>query len=185
MGEGLFSRIKTMIGVEEEEYEEEVEMAPAVQSRPQPLAVNEPRRPVYPDRSPSTFVQPKVDHRESSSKVVSMQNSTTTSTAVARAQQLKLVVIDPKSFDESPKLVDSLKSKKPVILNLESIDTETARKIFDFMSGATYALNGKVQRVSNNIFIFAPENVDVLSELESSPGTGKTGSSFGSSLWRR
>lgn len=76
-------------------------------------------------------------------------------------EAMKLVVIEPASFEESPKLVDSLKSRKPVILNLENLDSETARKIFDFISGATYALNGSVQKVANNIFVFAPENVDI------------------------
>ncbi|MFR2966055.1 MAG: cell division protein SepF [Anaerovoracaceae bacterium] len=56
------------------------------------------------------------------------------------------MVIEPKSFDECPKLVDSLKGRRPVIINLEKIETETAKKIFDFLSGATL-LNGNVQRL--------------------------------------
>ena len=55
----------------------------------------------------------------------------------------------------------SLKERKPVIINLEDIDAETARKIFDFLIGATYALNGNVQKIANNIFVFAPDNVDI------------------------
>lgn len=78
----------------------------------------------------------------------------------------KLVVIEPKSFDECPKLVDSLKGRRPVIINLEKIETETAKKIFDFLSGATYALNGGVQKIANNIFIFAPESVDIASNQD-------------------
>lgn len=74
---------------------------------------------------------------------------------------LKMIVIEPQGFEESPRLVDSLKAKKPIIINLENLETDIARKIFDFLSGATYALNGKVQKVANNIFVFAPENVDV------------------------
>ena len=73
----------------------------------------------------------------------------------------KIVIIEPRSFDDSPKLVDSLKAKKPVVINLENIETSVARKIFDFLSGATYALNGNVQKITNNIFMFTPENVDV------------------------
>lgn len=73
----------------------------------------------------------------------------------------KLVLIEPKTFEECPKLVNSLKSRRPVIINLESLDVQLAKKIFDFLSGATYALNGTVQKVANNIFIFAPENVDI------------------------
>ena len=75
--------------------------------------------------------------------------------------KFKIVVIEPRVFDECPKLVDSLKNRKPVIINLENIEPDTARKIFDFLSGATYALNGNVQKIAQNIFVFLPENVDV------------------------
>ncbi|MDO4552194.1 MAG: cell division protein SepF [Bacillota bacterium] len=78
----------------------------------------------------------------------------------------KMVVIEPVGFDDCPKLVDSLKAKKPIIINLEKVESDTARKIFDFLSGATYALSGNVQKVSNNIFVFAPESVDVTAISE-------------------
>ena len=86
--------------------------------------------------------------------------------SVAGTSAFKLVVIEPKSFDECPKLVDSLKGRRPVIINLEKIETEVAKKIFDFFSGATYALNGNVQKVANNIFIFAPESVDIAANQD-------------------
>ena len=86
--------------------------------------------------------------------------------SIAGTNAFKLVVIEPKSFDECPKLVDSLKGRRPVIINLEKIETEPAKKIFDFLSGATYALNGNVQKVANNIFIFAPESVDIAANQD-------------------
>jgi cell division inhibitor SepF len=95
---------------------------------------------------------------DSKEKFSSMQSRTT--------NPFKLVVIEPQSFEECPKLVDSLKSRRPVIINLEKIESESARKIFDFLSGATYALNGNVQKVANNIFVFAPENVDITGSSE-------------------
>jgi len=82
--------------------------------------------------------------------------------------KFKIVVIEPRAFDECPKLVDSLKSRKPVIINLETIENDTARKIFDFLSGATYALNGNVQKIAQNIFVFLPVNVDVQAGAEPS-----------------
>ncbi len=94
--------------------------------------------------------------------------------SIAGTSTFTLVVIEPKSFDECPKLVDSLKAKRPVVINLEKIETETAKKIFDFLSGATYALNGNVQKVANNIFIFAPEKVDITTNQEE-----RTGFDFG------
>ena len=87
---------------------------------------------------------------------------------------LKLILIEPKNFDECPKLVDSLKARKPVIINLEKLETEVARKIFDFLSGATYALDGKVQKIANNIFIFTPENVSVNANQMTALGQEKS-----------
>lgn len=77
------------------------------------------------------------------------------------AASMKVLIIEPKTLDESAKLVDSLKEGKPLIINLNGSDRGEARKIFDFLSGATYALNGNVQTISDNIFIFAPDNVNV------------------------
>jgi cell division inhibitor SepF len=76
-------------------------------------------------------------------------------------RRYKIVVVEPKSLEDCPKLVDNLKARKPIIINLEKVETETALKIFDFLNGATYALSGNVQKISNNIFVFLPENVDV------------------------
>ena len=97
-------------------------------------------------------------------------------------KQFKLIVTEPKSFDDCPRLVDNLKSRKPVIINLEKLENEKARKIFDFLSGATYALDGNVQKVANNIFVFAPESVDVLAGMEA---PAKSSSSLSESPWRK
>lgn len=94
----------------------------------------------------------------------------------------KMIVIEPKNFDECSKLVDNLKARKPVIINLENVETDLARKIFDFLSGATCALCGTVQRITQNIFIFAPANVDVAAKL--GRNTEATPSNSGSSPWR-
>ena len=83
-------------------------------------------------------------------------------------KEFGIAISEPKVFDECPKLVDILKKKTPVIINLEFIENDTARKIFDFLSGATYALNGNVQKIAQNIFVFLPENVSVQSSSESS-----------------
>ena len=87
----------------------------------------------------------------------------------ALTNAFKLLVIEPNGFEDCSKLVDELKTRKPIIVNLEKLDPDLARKIFDFLGGATYALDGKVQKIANNIFVFAPENVDITSEGESQP----------------
>ncbi|MCQ2544986.1 MAG: cell division protein SepF [Clostridia bacterium] len=151
---GMLNKFKDLIGVEEYdedmvEYEEETYKPPVYQER-KPI---EPRKPMGSSQKYDT------------TNIVPMQNKTVKSITNA----FKLVVIEPQSFDECSKLVDNLRSRKPVIVNLEKLDSDTARKIFDFLGGATYALNGNVQKVANNIFVFAPENVAIFADGENRP----------------
>ncbi|MEL7656124.1 MAG: cell division protein SepF [Bacillota bacterium] len=156
MGEGLFYKLKTLIGIEEIEEDDPLEEVPAASSSLE-------RRPMDPRGSYLAARNENKDNKEvKENRVLPMQNKT----VAPNTNQFKMVVIEPKSFDECPKLVDNLKAKKPVIINLEKVESDCARKIFDFLSGATYALNGNVQKVANNIFIFAPENVDVSANID-------------------
>ena len=165
---GMLNKFKDLIGVEDYEddevmeYEEDSYKQPSYQDR----KMAEPRKPMG--------SSPKYD----TTNITPMQNKTVKSITNA----FKLVVIEPQSFDECSRLVDNLRSRKPVIVNLEKLDSETARKIFDFLGGATYALNGNVQKVANNIFVFTPDNVDVLSGTETE---ARSTMSIAGSPWRR
>jgi cell division inhibitor SepF len=151
---GVFSKFKDLMGFEE--YDED-EMEVEEEEYKKPTVFD--RKPVEPRSSMSA------SNRYDMNNVVPMENRTVKALTTA----FKLVVIEPKGFDECSKLVDSLKTRKPVIVNLEKLDSDTARKIFDFLGGATYALNGNVQKVANNIFVFAPENVAISAEGDSKP----------------
>ena len=155
MGEGFFSKLKVLVGIEEVEEDdfEEVRETPSLERKPM-----EPRTPYIPPKTESKDNRDNRDNKEA--RVLPMANKATS------PNQVKMVVIEPKSIDECPRLVDSLKAKKPIIINLEKIETDSARKIFDFLSGATYALNGNIQKVANNIFLFAPENVDISAQID-------------------
>lgn len=74
---------------------------------------------------------------------------------------MKIVVHEPLSYDEAPSIIDDLKSRKTVIVNLEQLDNSIKRQIFDFISGGLYALEGNIQKVTKDIFIFAPSNVEI------------------------
>lgn len=74
----------------------------------------------------------------------------------------KMIVFRPVNYEDTQNIIDNLKSHKPVIVNMEQIDVETAQRILDFMSGACYAVDGRVCRVSTRIFIVAPANVDII-----------------------
>ncbi|MDQ0507729.1 Cell division protein SepF [Aedoeadaptatus ivorii] len=72
-----------------------------------------------------------------------------------------ITVHEPLSYDESPKIVDDLKENKAVVLNFEQLDLEVKREIFDFVNGALYAIEGKIQKVNKDIFILAPNNIAI------------------------
>lgn len=76
-------------------------------------------------------------------------------------KQVKVMVVEPFSFDDAQHVADHLRNRKPVVINLESTDKEVAKRMIDFISGTTYALNGSIQKIGNNIFLCAPNNVDV------------------------
>ena len=80
--------------------------------------------------------------------------------------QMKVVLYEPTNFEEAPNIVDNLKNRKPVIINLENIEPDLAKKFFDFLNGAIYALDGNIQKVSSGIFILAPNNVDISANIK-------------------
>ena len=101
------------------------------------------------------FDQPPVAPAVKKAKVVN----------IAATTQLKVVVVSIEQFDEAREVADHLRSKKPVVINLEKLEKETARRVIDFISGAVYALGGSIQKVSGGIFLIAPYNVDIMSDV--------------------
>ncbi|MDO4742580.1 MAG: cell division protein SepF [bacterium] len=141
----VFDKIRNMIGVSEEEYYDEDN---------EQLEVNE---------EVSEEAPPRRAFRETAAsftgdrknKYVNFSNTT----------QLQVVLVKPERFDDAPSIADSLNEKKTVVLNLESVNKETARRLIDFLSGAAYANRGTIKRVAKNTFIITPNNVDVMGEL--------------------
>ncbi|MBR2476549.1 MAG: cell division protein SepF [Clostridia bacterium] len=81
--------------------------------------------------------------------------------------QLKVVVIQPTSYNDAQDVADHLKNKKPVVVNLERLEKDDARKMVDFLSGAVYALDGSMQKVANGILLLAPYNVGIMGDFSS------------------
>jgi len=80
--------------------------------------------------------------------------------------QLKVVVVQPESFEDSKEIADHLKTKKPIVVNLEKIDSEVAKKIINFLSGAVYALDGNIQKISAGIFLIVPYNMGIMGDFK-------------------
>ena len=116
------------------------------------------------EESTSVFESKRREREEESSgfgskkgKVVNIHTTT----------QLKVVVIQPTSYNDAQDVADHLKSKKPAVVNLERLEKEDARKMVDFLSGAVYALDGSMQKVANGILLLAPYNVGIMGDFSS------------------
>ena len=73
----------------------------------------------------------------------------------------KITTVKPTSFDDAQTVANCLRDKVPVIINFENTNTDDAKRIIDFISGTTYAINGVIRKVSQNVFVCAPSNVTV------------------------
>ena len=80
---------------------------------------------------------------------------------IRQRQQMKVVVVQPRSFDDVPTMVEHVKARRPVILNLDVCDAKGRQRVLDFMSGATYGSGGRMQKISECIFLSAPSNVQI------------------------
>lgn len=78
---------------------------------------------------------------------------------------MKVVVYQPTSFDDTQSIINNLKSRKPVVITLEFLDASLAQRVLDFISGAIYALDGTIQKVSRGIFVLAPSNIEIVGNI--------------------
>ncbi|CDA15933.1 MAG: cell division protein SepF [Clostridia bacterium] len=85
--------------------------------------------------------------------------------SMPQMQQVKMVISQPTSFEQSENICDLLKEKKSVIVNLEYVNKDVARRIVDVISGAVHALDGHIQKISNSIFLIAPYNYDITTDM--------------------
>ena len=82
-----------------------------------------------------------------------------------QSQQIKMVICQPTTFEQSESICTLLKEKKSIIVNLEYVNKDIARRIVDVVSGAVHALDGNLQKVSNSRFLVAPFNYDITNEM--------------------
>ena len=78
----------------------------------------------------------------------------------------EVVLFHAKTFDDAAKAADELCKRKAVILNMENVDKALTRRVVDFLSGAVYALDGRVKKVAQSTYLFCPHNMDVTGDLE-------------------
>lgn len=140
---GLLNKVFNFVGWEAVEEEEEFENT----------VDNNDRNEIKNDSIQTSFLNSK---RKDNGKVVNIHSQS----------QFRMVVSQPESFDDAQEICDHLKSQKPVVINLESVEKQDAQRIIDFLSGSVYAMDGSIQKVSSDIFVIAPNNVDVSGDLK-------------------
>ncbi|HHX51753.1 MAG TPA: cell division protein SepF [Clostridia bacterium] len=79
---------------------------------------------------------------------------------------LKVAISRPVKFEQVQVIADYLKVRQPVIVNVEELDLTVARRVVDFLSGTVYSLNGSMQKISNGIILFVPDNVEVTGDVD-------------------
>ena len=148
---------------EYEEYEPYEEVPPQV-SAPAPAPAPPPRR------SAISYVEPegatagvRTLPRETDSGVT-VQPRPAVLRPVTPVQSAKVHVIAPESFNDAQEIGDKLKANQPVIVNLQGVDRDLARRLIDFASGLAYGLGGQMEPVAEQVFLLTPTNVEVSAE---------------------
>jgi len=144
----IFDKVKELFGgnYEDEDYDEDDEYE-------------------Y-DNSPKSERSPEVSSPRPALRSVSSRRSDSQVVSINTKVQMQVCIIKPTCYEDAQEICDQIKSRKPVVVNLEKVEYPIAQRIMDFLSGTCYSLNGGIQRVANNIFVIAPENVDVSGDFK-------------------
>lgn len=130
------SKFKNFFALDDEEYEYEEQY---VEEETIPAKVNK-----------------NMQQQQKQQNIVSLQSVQKSS---------KLVLLEPRAYADAQEIADHLKNRRGVVVNLQRISPDQARRIVDFLSGTVYAIGGDIQRIGSNIFLCTPENVDVSGSI--------------------
>lgn len=130
------SKLKNFFALDDEEYEYEEQY---VEEETVPAKANK-----------------QTQHQQKQQNIVSLQSVQKSS---------KLVLLEPRAYADAQEIADHLKNRRGVVVNLQRISPDQARRIVDFLSGTVYAIAGDIQRIGSNIFLCTPENVDVSGSI--------------------
>ncbi|WP_442599424.1 cell division protein SepF [Neobacillus sp. D3-1R] len=103
-------------------------------------------------------IEPVKSNKHASAKqnVVSLQSLQKSS---------KMILLEPRVYAEAQDIADHLKNRRSVVVNLQRIDHDQAKRIVDFLSGTVYAIGGDIQKIGSNIFLCTPDNVEVSGNI--------------------
>ena len=122
------------------------------------------------EMAPEETREPSRPEAAAPHNVVDFQSSAASIRETVATAKMKVIVIEPKSFDDAQQVANCLKEKRPVVINFEGVDDQLYRRILDFVSGTTYALDGNVNSISTRVWLFSPKNVNVSVNKQTNQG---------------
>ncbi len=108
---------------------------------------------------------PYTEEKENTTNVAPVTTKKNKVVGMPGMQQVRVIISQPSTFEQSEEICEHLKEKKSIIVNLEYVNKDVARRIVDFISGAVYGLDGNIQKISNSIFLVAPFNYEITNEV--------------------
>ena len=118
-------------------------------------------------KTPSTFLNRMINKKDKVFGTQGLKTNKETTNVIEHptlTPQSEVIVLEPRSFDEALDIIEELRCRRSVVLNLQYLDTEQSQRVVDFLSGATHALDGHQQRIGQGVFIFAPSNFTINTE---------------------
>lgn len=115
-------------------------------------------------RKPVSKNEPEIDMDKSSKTFTKVQQPARP--ARKSSGGMEVCVIKPVSVEDGREIAETLLTNRAVVLNLEGLDVEIAQRVIDFTSGATFAINGNLQKISKYIFIITPASVDISGDFQ-------------------
>lgn len=160
---GLMDKFKNFMGIPEDERDDYEEEEVDLDARSQYDYDEEADKPA--EKPANVWKEPTPVRREQrdapAADRVARENKVVT---IPATTQLQVVIVKPERFDEGSAIGDHLNAKRTVVLNLESTNKDTARRLVDFLSGVAYANGGQIKKVANSTFIITPYNVPVVGD---------------------
>ena len=108
---------------------------------------------------------PYTEEKENTTNIAPVTTKKNKVVGMPGMQQVRVIISQPSTFEQSEEICEHLKEKKSIIVNLEYVNKDVARRIVDFISGAVYGLDGNIQKISNSIFLIAPFNYEITNEV--------------------
>ena len=108
---------------------------------------------------------PYTEEKENTTNIAPVTTKKNKVVGMPGMQQVRVIISQPSTFEQSEEICEHLKEKKSIIVNLECVNKDVARRIVDFISGAVYGLDGNIQKISNSIFLVAPFNYEITNEV--------------------